>query len=523
MVDPLDERPSMSRSIADRTRSSWRFRWEGLTVAWLCGLAACAAVAFVPNVYQVHAAVAVNPQALTRLVAELYPEGRKPSAPVEQLKAVILHPDQLEKTAHAANLPRHEPVWDWSKPSLQYLEAQLEVVKIESDSDVYRISLQDTYHRHSLRLIEAVLKVLDSSLIQHADAESKPVEDVSDRQVAQAEFRLASAERDLADFERRAPDAEPGNPNDEAAALDSAVQVLADLQERRRGARQRMNSLEQRLEDVRSTSASGRTPQAGSRAAEDSLDQRILELRSQLDRLRQTLHSTHPDVVVTRKSLERLYAERERELVEFGLTPYEARSLPLGATGAYRDVLKQTAETREAIARLDRDVARQEERIAELRTAHDSASRLSVEAESLRERVASARAEYEALLVSRRALQPATADADDATFTVMAAPIVAAEPVAPQRLLWFVSILGGSVVLGCMASFVLSLRSAVFYDGAKLEAAARLPVVGLITHAWRSQLRRRFRRQFLAISVGAVVFISVSTAIVVAQMHSAVL
>lgn len=502
----------MLRAIADRARSSWRFRWEGLTAAWICGLAAVAAMAFVPNVYDVETSIAVDPASLDELSKALHPGERQHSTPLKQLRAILLHPSQLEKVDDALGTQEYSVARRGHGFTLQRFQSELIVSKIDAEQSAFRIALRDRYHRRPLQVLDASLRVLQDSL-SPSDAENQAATvQVSDTQLTEVEARLDAAETALAEFERSHPDLASDAEAGEAASLGAAREALRVLEQRQRNARNRLSDLEQRLRDAQVT-----------RAAAGSLDQRIMDLESQLDRLRQDLHGTHPDVVVARKSLERLHAQRERELVEIGLTPYEARSLPLGASSAYRDLLQDIGSTRGLLARIDNDVAQESKRVAALSAAHDNASGLRAELADLRRNAAAARAEYALLLANFEAADLAASRLETRELTVIASPSVTAVPVAPRRPLWLLGIVAGSLAFGCFVAVMLSTLRPVFYDGKRIQMATGLPLVGLITHAWRAQLRSRFHCQLAAFTACATVFLAVIGFVFAFQYQAAVL
>jgi uncharacterized protein involved in exopolysaccharide biosynthesis len=254
--------------------------------------------------------------------------------------------------------------------------------------------------------------------------------------------------------------------------------------------------------------------------ANDALDSRILALQSQLSDLLQNLPIDHPNVVAARNTLESLRVRREQELVSSGFTRSDARRLPLGSSAIYRDLFKLVIEARREITGLRTEVAAQKAQVAEIQATIDVSSEVRSEFESLNRQFVAAQSEHSSLLAKLNTTGGAANGERESDFKIINEPALSSEPVSPNRMRWMAWILIVSLGAGAGLTLVLNLRYPVFYHGREVHEATGLPVVGVVTHAWRTRVQSRARRDLVAFSVGILALVAGSAAVVVLQNNS---
>ena len=241
-------------------------------------------------------------------------------------------------------------------------------------------------------------------------------------------------------------------------------------------------------------------PGADAAIALPEFDSRIEPLKRQVDELLRKYTDQHPDVVYTRRLIAQLEQERDREL--------EARRKAAAARPTSNITGNPVAEQlkvalNEAEANLNTVRARLAEYQASynrLKATAESLPKIDTELAQLNRDYAIQKQQYEQLVQRRETanLSGKLEDAGGAEFRIIEPPRVTPNPVAPNRLLLLFGVLGGSLLAGIGASFVLNEVRPTFHNGRGLRQIVQRPLLGMVSTVPSPGLQRqRMRAAFL--------------------------
>jgi polysaccharide chain length determinant protein (PEP-CTERM system associated) len=230
------------------------------------------------------------------------------------------------------------------------------------------------------------------------------------------------------------------------------------------------------------------------------LDARIDAQRRQLDEMLRRYTEQHPDVIIARKLIEQLEAER-KQVVEERQKALKDQSKSGPATNPVFQQIKI------AISEAEANVASLRGRIAEISTRIESLKARAVQVPELESQLTQMNRDYEILrsnyqaLVSRREQasmgQEVEVAGAGAEFRLVDPPRASPKPVFPDRLALVPLVLGLAVGAGLFASFAYAQVFPTVADPRSLRQISNRPVLGSVSMLLSGPLLRR-RRLFHA-------------------------
>jgi len=485
-------------NILSEIRSSLRFRWYGMLVAWIGCLAGWTFVASMPSVYEGTARVYVdttsalqpvlrdqiavqNVESNLRYVTEAL-TGR-------DLLEIVIRDVELEDDLNGPPSPEaHEALID---------RLQRDIVVKSSTTPGYgqQANIYDISYRHNQRAKAiGVVSTLLNSLMQDTLEANRTGSDTAEQflgeRVAEYEKRLQDAESALADFKKENADRLPGAEGDYFARMQTENQGLATARRDLRVLEAKRDQLLQQLAQQQQVTP-GTEAAAADKLPPNSIDARIRDYQAALDEKLLDYTEKHPDVIALREALETLTARRDAQLAALGLEGSDAELAALGANPVYQALQISLNETEVEIATLKTDIEDRQLRVRELQGLIDEVPEVEAQLARLNRDYDVVYEQYVELVRSRetQGITRAAADVDQVDFRIINPPLASADPVAPPRLALFTLVLLGSVAAGGVFCWVLAQLRPVFTGSVSLREVTGLPVLGVVSDGWLERAR----------------------------------
>jgi uncharacterized protein involved in exopolysaccharide biosynthesis len=440
-------------------RGILRRRWRAMLIAFLCGLVATAAAAWlVKPVYEARASVMIASQKLSAdFVRPTIQED-----PIERINA--LTSEVLSNQSLSELIEEHDLYPNLlERAGMQVTVAALRrKIRIEMDSGI------------KFDPGESARVVLVNFQDEDADRAAKIANDLATR-LTVAGIRLRSHQaRITTEFMRRELEAAE-------TALREQTKKVSEFQGEHRGelpselesSLRRLERLQQQRNSLALQVAEGETRLATLRAAEvvpASPRSRLVELKAQLARELSVNREAHPNVI----SLRREIALLEKEL---GGMPEPGTGVSAGRRAISEAAQRELDQLREQLAETDHELVDLDAKVARIPTR-------AQELDALAQREAVLRENY--LEFSRKLKDAELAESLERAQQGERVSILdpALPPDAPKRPRWQIALAGlaGATGLALALGVLLEWRDPLIVTAEALEAAGRVPVLGSLPH-----------------------------------------
>lgn len=469
-------------------KRSWKYRWPGLVVAWLVGIAGTVFVMMMPDRYEASARIYVDTESILKPLMSGLAIQPNIEQQVVMLSRTLISRPNVEKLIRMADL-------DLKNQSKAQQEALIEnVIKnlsIQSTArdNLYTLAYRDSDKESAKRVVQSFVSIFVESSLGSNRKDSATASTFINEQIKNYEAKLEEAEGRLKEFRLRNLQNMDADGKDSASRL---REMSAELERARLEYREAVNGrdaakqqLEAERKGVMSTTQS-LLQESSLNLSTPELDARLDAQRRNLDSLLQRYTEQHPDVISARKSIADIEDEKRlkmKELRKSALASPSATGLNSGsATAQEMSRLLASAEVQVATlrARVDEYSARYGKALASVRTA----PQLEAEAAQLNRDYAIHKKNYEEL-VSRRESASMSGELDLAAgvvdFRLIDPPRVSPKPVAPNRLLLLAGVMGAAFAAGLATAFLVSQLRPVFHDELELRSRIDLPILGVVT------------------------------------------
>ncbi|MCH8538655.1 MAG: chain length-determining protein, partial [Alkalimonas sp.] len=239
----------------------------------------------------------------------------------------------------------------------------------------------------------------------------------------------------------------------------------------------------------------------GGRDPSTQHDERLAELRTQLDNLRMRFTDNHPDVRETLLLIERLEQQRQEEIDTLRrIAAGGSLDTNLSQNELYVRLMTAISELEGELASRRVRLANHESRLEELRNRMDRVPQIEAELTGLNRDYNITRTKYEQLL-SRRESAELSRRVDDSEmdmqFRIIDPPRVASRPAGPNRQLYYSMVLFFGVGAGVGIAFLRNLISPVLTNTLQLKSISSFPVFGVISHINRESIVWQVRKHFI--------------------------
>ncbi len=503
-------------------RSALRFRWYGMTAAWIGCLIGWAVVAWLPDVYAAHARVYVDTSSVLQPILANQIIAPDLDAQLAYVQEALLGRDTMDRVVTQAGLDARAETLDERQAVLEKLAASIQIISQGGTrgrpDNLYSISYEHSDRNVAVTVVTALLDNFMENTRGTSQDGGDTAEKFLDERVSEYEARLGQAEQALADFKRVNADRLPGAEGDYFARMQAERDALALAQRDLRIAQSRRDQLVAQLEGqdgvIPATLGDEQELPPG------SLDARIRDLEIQLDAALLQYTEKHPDVIALRQSLNQLTAQREERLRALGVEGIDTGLNTLEADPVYQALRIARNEAEVEIATLRADIDERTAKVAELQGLIDEVPKVEAQLARLNRDYDVIYEQYREIVRSREAQQLTrkATDADQIDFRIIDPPLADPFPVAPNRLLLFVGVFFGAIGLGGALCYVLSQLWPVFGSVRNLREVAGLPVLGVVTHAWSERRRVERARAVLGYAANFAILVVVFLGIIAFEM-----
>jgi polysaccharide chain length determinant protein (PEP-CTERM system associated) len=496
--------------------STWQYRWYGIAAAWIICLAGWIGVGVIPDQYQSEAKVYIDTDTLLRPLLQ----GLAVSNDADQQVSVM-----LRTLITRPNIEQVIRLTDPHAASLAPAALQDKITAVQKDISLRSLGAKNlfgiAYSNRDPAYAQAVTQSLVSILVdsnvgdQRRDVEG--VQSFISERVAEYERLLRETEKRRANF--KAANLEYFNGGSADSRIDKAKQDLGTAQADLDAAQTRRNSILAQLNgtpailNVAAPSPIILNSNSGGRATA------LAEAEARLDDLRSRFTDSYPDVVATKKLVDRLKAEAKKD--------------PTGQLDGNHQGISNPVfvALRAKLSDEETNVALSQHRVSQAQEDLENTKRMMEKSIAIERQYADIDRDYEVLhkqyeeLLQRREsarLSQAVGDQQSSmVFRIVEPPQQPDHPVAPNRIILNSLVLVLGMVGGIAAAFLMGLNAERFVVSDQLRSAFDVPIIGVISNVRHAADAENMRKAVMAVT-GAVALLLISYVTILLVFQSSV-
>lgn len=462
------------QQLLDIIRSTWRYRWLAVAIAWPLALGGWYFVHDMPDEYEASSRVYVDTQTLLQPLLGNMTIRPRVEQQLQLMTRTLFSRPNLEQVVRSSDL-------DLTVDSEQELEQLVTRLRGEISlrsagrENLYTISYSDNDPQQARAVVQAMLDQFVEGSLGNTREDLASSQQFIDEQIAMYEVRLDGIEDQIKDFQREHFQIiESGG--DYYGRLENAERQLAEARLQLQEAERRRDALQSTVEGAQPVLLP-QDPREGA----TRFDSRIAELESRLDQLRTRYTDQHPDVQSTERILEDLQARRQQ-----ALAARNSSSQGIGQeAGQYVQQLQfALADAESQVASLRARVEEYRQRYEGLRARVDEIPEVEAQYQALRRDRDVLKRNYERLLETRERAS-LTGELENrpqrAEFRVIDPPFVPGSPSGPNR----VALAGGVMLLslggGAGLAFLIGQVRPTVNSRFGLQRLSSRPMLGSVS------------------------------------------
>ena len=473
-------------ALLSAIRSTWRFRWMALGVAWLVAILGTVLVLALPNKYQSRAQIYVDTRSVLRPLLQGLAVSPQTQDQTDVVRRALLARPSLDQVARKVGLYKrtHNP-----ESAERLLTDLSDLIAIHGDTatGIYTITYSDQNPRTAQAVVKTLLDTFMEKSLGAGRTDTQNAESFLKQQVAQYEAALSQSEARLAEFKKKNVGLMPDQRGDYFGRLQAEVASLQKIRSDLAVAARQRDELRRKISGEENGQSILKTPpSAQDIQAATTLDARIRDSRHQLDELLLKFTDRHPEVLAVKDTIKRLEEQRRAELGgvrSTNGTVAQGSSVPVDPVVQNLQIGLNTADVQ--VASLQTQESQSAARVAELQRLVTTGPEVEAELARLNRDYGVTKAQYEALLqrLETARLSNEADRSEDRRFRILEPPRAPLRPISPNRLLFLVGTLGAAVFTGLGVAFLRSQTRPVFLSKKALAAATGLPVIGVVSRS----------------------------------------
>lgn len=492
-------------------RGMYKYRWQGVLVAWIVAIAGVIAVLRIPDQYEASARIFVDTQSILKPLMSGLAVQPDVNQQVTMLSRTLISRPNVEKLVRMADLDLENGTKVEQDAMVDHLMKTLQIKSADRDN-LYLLAFRDSDPDRAKRAVQSLVSIFVESSMGASRKDTDSAKVFINEQIKSYQQKLEEAEARLKDFRLRNIDVQFGDGKDSAsrlgelsAQLEAARLELREAENARTAAKA---ALAAEMSVSTSVTSQGLLEESNIGIATPEIDARLEAQKRNLDALLQRYTEQHPDVISTRRLVKDLESQKAAEMVRLrkrGLAmPSVASGVP--ASLATQEMSRVLANSEVQIAGLKARVAEYESRYNDAHSKIRLAPKIEAEAAQLNRDYAIHRKNYEDL-VARREAATMSGDLDVASgmadFRLIEPPRVSPKPVSPNRLLLLPMALVAAIGAGLFLAFGASQMRPVFHRASELRNRLDLPLLGVVSLIQSDVDRRRERADLLRFSAAS--------------------
>jgi len=500
----------MLANLEIHARGMWRYRWRAVVVMWIVSLAGWFAVYSMPPVYEANARIYVDTENAIRPLLVGIAASSNVMNEVTVVTRELLSRPNLAEVARTTDLDLRAETDAEFEELLSALQNRIQVSG--NRDNIFSIAYRDPNRQKAVAVVDALVNAFVENSLGADRTEASKAQQFLRDQIGDFEARLTAAENRRAKFKRDNVALMPGQQGGYFARLQSGRLELGQTQVKLRLAEERRSELLRQLQGEEPVFGIMSAPQAGSGGGGGFAAGKIRQLESQLEELRLQYTDKHPRIGQILDTIELLKAQQAEENAAAG-TGGSSRTLgpsPLDMNPVYQNMRIQLTNAEVEIASLRAELNQQQQNIEELRTLVDTVPQVEAELGRLDRDYDVVKTKYEQLLVQLETAnigEDVEASIDEVQFRIIDPPFAGRNPAGPQRQLFLIVVLLGSLGVGAALLFVLNLLNPVFFSSRAVKSGVGIPVLGSVSLILSSEEVSEKRKSHLhfAVAVGMLV------------------
>jgi len=508
---------SIQSQAAPFVQALWRYRWLAVVTAWLVCTAGWIGVAFVPTKYESSARVYLNADPLLTPLLRGLAADTDPSRQLDFMQRTLLSRPNLEQLIRLTDLDNGVRTPQEKEALFKRLATDIEVRPVTLN--LLTLAYRDSDPLLAKNVVQSLLTIFAEKMAGSSRAEMDSAQRFLQGEIASYRDQLRAAEKRRAELaekypdivQNKSPDAPTGDDN--GNRLDQARAAVARLKLELDDAQTKRDALQKELASVPAMLTVDRAPQVivtGQRPL-SAVEERLQEVRRNLDGLLLKYTENHPDVKAAREAIAQLQAEAGKS--SGGGTQGVGNAAGKGqiTNSVYDQIKVKLVDAESVVASVQRRLAEAQAERERIDKIAQSAPGVLVQAEDLNRDYGVLKKNYEELVARREATQIANA-ADTKTekiqFRIVDPPQVPAVPAAPNRPLLLSVVLVFGLVAGFGAPLLVMQLDRSFRTLGQLRNLG-LPIVGSVSRLSLGATQRRAAFQMVGVTASALVLVAV--------------
>jgi polysaccharide chain length determinant protein (PEP-CTERM system associated) len=467
--------------VLSQLRSVWRFRWQGLLLAWCLCIAGWAFVYFMPDRYDARARVYIDADSVLRLlIRDLAPQTDMDTKVARVIRELMSRPN-MERVATDTDLHLRAKTPEDKENLLDSLTKEISLASMGKNE--FEITYSDHDKAMAKRVVQSLLDQFMESTLGAKRTDSTEAQKFIEDQIKEYEKQLAAAEKRLEDFNRENVGLLPSEGKNYYQQLQAEMALLETA---RISLRETENLRLELLKQVQ-----GEEPTFGFGAQDEGVGdpvlagykERIDTMQKKLDELLLVYTEEHPDVVALRSTIKQLEEQRDKEMANRPVT-----AMPGVEANPVYQQLKIALGQAEADAASKRvRVVEFEKRVHDLQERVDAVPQVESKLAGLNRDYQSVKRTYEQLLQRRESAKLSDSAEQNTTemkFRIIEPAFVPLQPSGPKRGLFYTALLLVGLVAGLAWGLLRAQIKPTFDNRRILREETGLPVLGCVTMVW---------------------------------------
>jgi polysaccharide chain length determinant protein (PEP-CTERM system associated) len=493
----------------------WRHKWLGVATAWLVCTAGWIGVALVPTKYESSARVYLNADPLLTPLLKGLAADTDPTRQLDFMQRTLLSRPNLEQLVRLTDLDIGVTTPEEKEELFKRLATDISVAPVTLN--LLTLSYRDRDPVAAKNVVQSLLTIFAEKTAGSSRAEMDSAQRFLDSEIASYRDQLRAAERRRAELAQQYPDIVSNRPPDATAQgdeslsrLDLARSAVARLKLELADAVTKRDAMQKELASVPPMLSVDRAPQVVVNTARVSpVDERLQEIRRNLDNLLLKYTEDHPDVKAARQSIAQLQAEGVRSSVAAA----KSSAPPKGeiANSVYDQIKIKLVDAEAAVAAVQRRLDDAQADLQRIEKVAQSAPGVLVQAQDLDRDYSVLKRNYQELVARREATQIAHA-ADTKTekiqFRIVDPPQVPILPAAPNRAMFVTIVLLFGIGAGLAVPVALTQVDRSFATIAQLRNLG-VPILGSVTRLSLGAARRRAMIQLVGVCASTLLLIAI--------------
>lgn len=496
----------------------WQRRWLGAAAALLVTILSSVGVALMRDRFEANARIYVDTATVLKPLMTGLAFQPDVDQQVRMLAKTLISRPNIEQIMSSPNI-------DWSfrndkerEKAIDRLTKDIKIIP-SGNTNLYEISFRDPNPERAVGTVEALVTLFVKSGVGDKQRDSEQARLFLDDQIRSYEEKLSAAENRLKNFKLKNFGLTGTASQDYFARMSSLADDASKLRVDLRAAEQSRDALKKELAAEDPSMPSEALPGIQTSPTSE-LDIRLESQKKLLDELMRRYTEEHPDVIVTRRNIAQLEAQRRQEL-DARARSGKSRNAP--TSPVFQRIRIALAEAEAKVASLRGQIAEQQSQLAAARSMAGRQPEVEAELAQLNRDYEVVRKNYEQL-VTRREQASLGEKIDETTkvadFRVVEPPRVTPQPVKPNRMMVALFGLIAAFGAGVATTFGLSQLFPTVNNARQLKSVSGRPVLGsvsLVVNPHTASATRK-NNQLFGLALGSLFLMHVAV-IVIVKLH----